>query len=497
MDWAGVISTIFTLENLLIMNVGVFAGIVIGVLPGLNAVFAVAIMLPFTFGMESVTGMYLMLGAYAGAVYGGSIPSILLNTPGNPANVMTVFDGFPMAQQGRAGDALKFALVGSVFGGLFSSFVLVVFAPILATVALLFGSPEFFALSILGMFAAIGLAGGNIVKGLIMAIAGMFVSTVGMDVIDGTQRFLFGSPHLLSGINVVAVMLGMFALSEAVVQSRQALNVQSGKHTQVVYQKSNLTLMYTLKNHWRTLLRSSGIGAVIGAIPGLSPSVSSIVSYDRAQRASKNPDEFGKGHPDGVIASETGNSATSSSTLIPLLTLGIPGDAASAVLLGALAMQNIIPGPDLFAGGSIWVFALMGGLFILNLFIYVQGGAFVKLMANVIKVPVVILLPCIIMLATVGAFAIANTTFNTGLILIFAAFGYFIKVNKFPFPPFVIALVLGEFFETNLRRSLILSGGSYSIFFTRPISAAIILLSVVSLLYPLIKAALKNRKTIS
>lgn len=494
MELASIFGTIFTLQNLFIMNVGLFAGILIGVLPGLNVVFAVAIMLPFTFGMESITGMYLMLASYIGAIYGGAIPSILLNTPGNPANVMTVFDGSPMARGGRAGDALKLSLVGSVVGGLISSAALLAFAPMLASVALAFGSPEFFALSIFGMCAAIGLAGGNILKGLVMAIFGLLVSTVGMDAIDGTQRFMFGSPHLLSGVRTVAVMLGMFALSEVFVQSRQIVNISKGNAAPVEYQKSTLTLRHIFKNHWRTLLRSSGIGVVIGTIPSVGGSVPSMIAYDRAKRTSKNPDEYGKGCPDGVLASETANSATSSTTLVPLLTLGIPGDAAVAVLLGAFAMQNIIPGPELFTRDGIWVFSLMGGLFVLNIFLFLQGTFFIKAIANVTRVPQVILMPCIVMLATVGSFTIANTTFDAMILLGFAVVGYFMKANGFPFPPFIIAMVLGAFLETNLRRSLILSEGSYAIFFTRPISAAFLIISAFSILYPIISTILRKRK---
>jgi len=498
MDWGNILSAIFSPMSLLMMNIGLFAGIIIGALPGLNVVFAIAVLLPLTFGMDSIQGMYLLLGAYCGACYGGSISAILLNTPGTPAACATVFDGYPLAQKGRAGDALKIALVASVVGGVLSCLSLIFFAPQLAKMALSFQAPEYFALCIFGMSAAIGIAGEKIIKGLLMVILGLFLSTVGIDSTEGVQRFMFGNSYLLAGIKPVTVMLGIFALSEILVKSKEI--VQGGQRVTVIkYQKASIR-MKEIFMYWKTMLRSSAIGIIIGAIPGTGAAISAMMSYNEAKRMSKNPEEFGQGSVDGVVAPETGNNATTGATLIPLLTLGIPGDAAVAVLLGALTMQNIIPGPSLFSRDNIWVYCIMGGMLLINIFMFFQGSVFIRVLANVIKVPTVILLPCILMLSTIGSFAISNVVFDVSVMLVFGLLGYFMKTDGFPFPPLVISLVLGNFMETNLRRSLILSKGSIGIFFTRPICVAILVVAVLSLIYPIIKrtiqkAQMKNRAT--
>lgn len=487
MDWGSVFSSIFSPMSLLMMNVGMAAGIIIGALPGLNTVFAIAVLLPITFGMESTQGMYLLLGTYCGAVFGGSITAILVNTPGTPAACATVFDGYPLAQKGRAGDALKTALVASTVGGVISCLSLIFLAPQLAKVALSFQAPEFFALCIFGMSAAIGIAGDKILKGLVMVVLGLFLSTVGIDSTEGIQRFMFGNAHLLAGIKPVTVMLGIFALSEILVKCKEVVRPEGTGSIKVNYQKATIRVTEILK-YWKTLLRSSIFGIIIGAVPGTGSAITAMLSYNEARRASKHPEEFGQGCIEGIVAPESGNNATTGATLIPLLTLGIPGDAAVAVLLGALTMQNIIPGPSLFASNNIWVYCIMGGLMLINIFMFIQGSVFIKALVNIVKVPVVILLPCILMLSTIGSFAISNVIFDVSVMLVFGLIGYFMKTNDFPFPPLIIALVLGNYMETNLRRSLILSKGSVAIFFTRPICTVILVVAILSLVYPAIKS---------
>lgn len=486
MDWGSVLISLFSPMSLFMMNLGMAAGIVIGCLPGLNTVFAIAVLLPVTFGMESTQGMYLLLGTYCGAVYGGSISAILVNTPGTPAACATVFDGYPLAQKGRAGDALKTALVASTVGGILSCFSLIFLAPQLAKVALSFQAPEFFALCIFGMSAAIGIAGDKIIKGLIMVVFGLLLSTVGIDSTEGIQRFMFGNSYLLAGIKPVTVMLGIFALSEILLKSRQVIDVGEAGKPCIVYQKATIKTIEILK-YWKTLVRSSIFGIIIGAVPGTGSAITAMLSYNEAKRASKHPEEFGQGSIEGIIAPECGNNATTGATLIPLLTLGIPGDAAVAVLLGALTMQNIIPGPSLFSSGSVWIYCIMGGLLLINIFMFLQGSLFIKGLVNIVKVPPVILLPCILMLSTIGSFAIANVLFDVSIMLLFGLIGYFIKTNGYPFPPLIIALVLGNYMETNLRRSLIISKGSLGIFISRPVCGIILLLSALSLIYPMIK----------
>jgi len=299
---------------------------------------------------------------------------------------------------------------------------------------------------------------------------------------------MFGNSYLLAGVKPVTVMLGIFALSEILVKSKEI--VQGGQSNDVLkYQKASIR-MKEIFIYWKTMLRSSVFGIIIGAIPGTGASITAMMSYNEAKRASKNPEEFGHGCVDGIVAPETGNNATTGATLIPLLTMGIPGDASVAVLLGALTMQNIIPGPSLFSSDNIWVYCIMGGMLLINIFMFFQGSVFIRVLANIVKVPVVILLPCILLLSTIGSFAISNVVFDVSIMLVFGLLGYFMKTDGFPFPPLVISLVLGNFMETSLRRSLILSKGSIRIFFTRPICALILAVAVLSLIYPIIKSVI-------
>lgn len=493
MNYLGILQSIFTFENLLMMNVGMFAGIIIGALPGLSVIFAIAVLLPLTFDMEVLASMYLLLGAYCGATYGGSISAILLNTPGTPAATATIFDGYPLSQKGKAGDALKAALFGSTLGGIISCLALIFFAPLLAKVALKINSPEYFALCVFGLTAVIGVAGKNVIKGLIMAIIGLFLSTVGIDTTEGVQRLMFGATGLLAGFKPVTVMLGMFALSEIMIKSREIRAGVTSKTEYGKFRNATISIKYMLR-YWKTILKSSLIGVGIGALPGTGGAVAAMYSYNEAVRSSKNPEKFGQGSVEGILAPESANNAITGATLIPLLTLGIPGDAAVAVLLGALTMQGIVPGAALFSDGSTWVYAIMGGLLLINIFMIFQGSAFIRLFVNITKVPPVILMPCIMVLCTVGAFAIANSTFDVIVMVAFGLFGYIMKSLDFPIAPLTIALVLGNLTETNLRRSLMLSYGDPTVFFTRPISLCILIVAMATLFYPYIKKALDKRK---
>jgi putative tricarboxylic transport membrane protein len=472
--------------HILMMIVGVTAGIIIGTLPGLNVVFAIAVLLPFTFGMDSISSIYMLLGTYCGGTFGGSISAILINTPGTPASCATMFEGYPMSQNGKAGDALKIALISSFLGGIISCVALIFFAPQIANLATKFGAPEFFALCIFGMSAAIGIAGDKIVKGIIMAALGLLFSTVGIDSTEGVQRFIFGNMYLLSGISPVAIMLGIFALTEVIIKSVNITRNDNSSALNVVYTKASVKVVDILK-HWKTIIRSSFLGVIIGAVPGTGGGIASMLSYNEARRNSKHPEEFGKGSIEGLIAPEAGNNATTGATLIPLLTLGIPGDASVAVLIGALTMQGIVPGPSLFKEGSIWVFVIIGGLFLINIIMLIQGLSFIRIFANIIKVPVKILTPSIMILCMVGAFSITLNSYNIIIMIFFGILGYILRTNDFPFAPLIIALVLGNLMESNLRRSLMLSQGDPSIFFTKPISLLIITLALLSLLYPLLR----------
>jgi len=486
---AEVLRTIFNIENLLMMNVGVAAGVIIGALPGLNVVFAIAILLPLTFGMESIAGMYLMLGAYCGAVYGGSITAILLNTPGTPAASATTLDGYPMNQQGRGADALKAALIASGIGGLLSTIVLVFGAPMIAKASLNIQAPEYFSLCIFGLATVIGIAGDKVLKGIIMALLGLIVSTIGIDPVEGTQRLMFGNFNLMAGLKSVAILLGVFALAEVLQKSKEMYrqpNAQSAAGA-LRYNKATLKVIDILK-HWKDILWSSLYGIVIGAIPGTGGVIAAMFSYNDAKRRSKHPERFGTGCLEGVIAPETANNATTAATLIPLLTFGIPGDASVAVLLGALTMQGITPGLSLFSSEGTWVYSIMIGLFLINVFMLLQGSVFTRVFANFSRIPPIILLPCIMILCVMGSFSISNIPFDIFVMIGAGLFGFLMRKFDMPIQPFIIGIVLGQLMETNLRRTLILSAGSPMILITRPVSAFFLLLAALALLSPLMRA---------
>ncbi|MBQ8080632.1 MAG: tripartite tricarboxylate transporter permease [Clostridia bacterium] len=482
-----IIAEAFTIHNILIMNLGIALGVIIGAMPGLSLTFAVTIVLTLTYGMDSLSGMYLLLGTYVGGMYGGSITAILINTPGTSNAAATVFDGYPLAQKGRAGDALRAALISSTIGGIFSAFVLMFLAPQVAKIVLMIGSPEYFALCVFGMLAAISTAGKNKLKGLISAMLGLLMSTVGLDQIYGSQRLMFGNYRLMGGLKVSTCMLGAYALTQVLFMAKKVYSEhKSGVAQPVPYVKSTLRIRDLLK-YWKTLLRSSVIGTIIGAIPGTGGATSAMFCYNEARRASKHPEEFGQGALEGVVAAECGNNAVTGATLIPMLTLGIPGDSLTAIMLGALTMQGITPGSQLFNGENIWVYAIMGGMLIINLFMLLQGLLFSRGFANISRVPTVIMVPCIIAVCCMGGFAIGNTTFEVSLLIAFGLIGYLMRRFNFPIPPLTIGLVLGSLFETNLRRSLVLSDGSFAIFFTRPGSLIILIVAVLFAFLPEIK----------
>lgn len=490
------IQEIFSLNHLLMMNIGVFIGIIIGAMPGLSVTFAVTVLLTFTFKMESLSAMYLLLGAYCGGIYGGSITAILLKTPGTPNAICTAIEGYPLAQQGRAGDAMKVALVCSTIGGLLSCGALIFLAPELAKIILKIGAPEYFALCAFGMMASIGLEGTNlsgILKGLMSAAFGLILSCVGADPVYGTNRFAFGSHYMMSGINIVSAMLGAYALCQLLENCKDILSKPEEQHKVQHVEKATMKLIDILK-HWKIIIKSSIIGIAVGAVPGTGGAEAAMFAYNEARRTSKSPETFGHGNIEGIVAAESANNATSGATMIPMLTLGVPGDTCMAILLSALIMQGVTPGANLFNSGSVWVYAIMGGLIVINIFMLVQGELCINLFSNVSKIPLSLLSPCILLLCVMGSFAINNNIFQCFVMAAFGILSYFMKKGEFPITPMCIALVLGPMFEQNLRRSLILSEGSGSIFFTRPICLCILILAVCAMFYPVISTIITNKK---
>ncbi|WP_243112626.1 tripartite tricarboxylate transporter permease [Caproiciproducens sp. NJN-50] len=472
------------------MNIGLAAGIIVGALPGLTGTMCIALLLPMTYGLNSITGMILLLGVYCGGIYGGSITAILINTPGTPASAATVLDGYPMAKKGQAGRALNLALSASEVGGLFSVAVLIVAAPQIARVALDFGPAEYFALALFGL-TIIASVGGSLIKGLIMGLAGLFVATIGMDPVGGTNRFTFNITELSSGIDIIPALIGLFAITEIMYKARDIYKPVGD----VIEIKGKEKVSFKdVLQYKATLLKSSIIGTFIGVVPGTGAAIASFLSYNEAKRASKHPELFGTGYGEGVVASEAANNAVTGGALVPLLTLGLPGDTNTAVLLGALTMQGIIPGPQLFVQQRQWVYSIMFALIIVNIFMYIQGRFFIKFFVNVTKVPTQVLVPILITLCIIGSYAVNNTTFDALLMILIGLFGYYMKKLDFPLTPMVIAIVLGPLAESNMRRALIISQGSALIFFQKPISCFFILLAVFMLFFPLIKKQMEKKK---
>ena len=485
-----VISLVFTLENLLWMNIGLAAGIVVGALPGLTGTMGIALLLPMTYGMESLPGMMLLLGVYCGGIYGGSITAILINTPGTPASAATSLDGYPMAKKGHALKALHLALSASLVGGIISVAVLFLAAPAIAKFALKFGAREYFALALFGLTIIASVGGKSVIKGLIMGFCGLLLSTVGIDSLDGVSRFTFGSVNLSGGMQLIPVLIGLFAITEILSKVRD-INKPVGSTVAVI--KEKVAFSDVLK-HKLVLLKSSLIGVFIGAVPGTGAAISSFLAYNEAKRGSKHPEEYGEGSDESVIACEAANNAVTGATLIPLLTLGIPGDTNTAVLLGALTMQGIVAGPTLFTKQASWVYAIMLGLLIINLLMYVQGRLFIRGFVNILKVPTKVLVPLLVVLCVIGGYTTKYTAFNAVVLIVLGVFGYLISKLGFPLTPMVIGLVLGNLCESNMRRAMLMSRGDWTTFFKAPISLTFILLSVFMLFFPIVRDKLFSKK---
>lgn len=483
-----ILSEIFSPNNILMMACGVASGIMIGALPGLSVIMAIVLLLPMSYGMSSLAGMYLLLGAYCGATYGGSISAILINTPGTNVAAATILDGYPMTQKGKGADALKIALFGSTFGGIFSCIALLFFAPLIAKASFLFGPTEFFALAVFGLAMVANVSGESIFKSIISACLGMMMAVVGIDPIEGVPRLAFGNVNLMGGFNFVAIMLGVFALSEMVINVKKC---NSETHSNKIVKS---TVKYKqLWKHWKTMIISSLIGLYVGAVPGTGGSIGAFMAYDVAKKMSKHPEEFGQGSEEGLLAPETGNNATTGSALIPMLTLGIPGSAAVAILMSALTLHNIIPGPKLFTENKYWVYCIMIGLIVINVFMFIQGHFLSKLFAKLSSVSLELLIPCVMLLCVIGCYSIRNSTFDVTFLIFATGLGLLFKFFSIPLPPMAIGLVLGNLAETNFRRALVVSNGNYMTFITSPISCVILIITILSLISPLIKK-IRNKK---
>jgi len=477
-------------QNIFASMVGVFFGLFIGSTPGLTISLGMVLLLPITFKLSAVTSVCLLLGLYASGMTGGSISAILLNIPGTPSASATAIDGHEMAKIGRAGEALGTAVSASFFGGIFGLTCLVVAAPIIAKVALNFGAPELFAIVLLGLTLICSFGQESVLKGLLSGVFGLIIMTVGLDPMMGTPRFTFNMVELQAGISFLPAMIGLFAVPQILVGIAGRVHVIPEYKDKISGVLPKIRDLYKLL---RSMLIGSLLGTGIGAIPGAGGPIAVFLSYDYARKISRKAANYGRGEPEGVAAPEASNNAVAGGALIPMLTLGIPGDPVTAILLGALLIHGLIPGPLLFQQSPQFVYSVFWAYLLANLFNLGLTFATIKLWVRVLKVPERILLPIILILCVVGTFALHNTFFDTGIMFAFGLLGYFMKKYGFPVVPMLLAIILGPNLEEHLRMSLIISQGDFSIFVTHPISLAFIIVSVVSFLAPLLKP-LWNRK---
>lgn len=480
-----------SLPNLLATNFGMLLGIVFGAIPGMSADLAIVIMLPFTFSMDPITGILLLMAIYCGGAYGGSISSILLNTPGTNVALATMFDGYPLAQKGKAKKALGMALVASTIGGVISAFALLFIAPVLADFAMKFAPPEYFALALFGLSIIAGISGKSLTKGLMAGCLGAMVSIVGIDASSGAARFTFGNYELYRGLGLLPVLLGIFALPTIMNKLRTG-EYRSVPAEMVSYEGSDNLTRQDIRECMPTILKSSVIGVIIGAIPGAGAAIAAFMSYNEAKRSSKHPERFGQGELIGVAAPESANNAVTAASFIPLLTLGIPGSVAAATLVGAFTMQGMVVGPTLFANHGDILYAIMVGTIFINLFMLAQGHFLIKGFARITKVPQSILMVALTMFCVVGAYSFNNSMFDVYILLACGIVMYLLGKLDVPGAPFVLGIILGPLAESNLKRALVMSEGSWSIFITRPLSLLFLVLTVVFTAYSVVKMRKMN-----
>ncbi len=484
-------SIVLQFSNLLMIIVGVVSGIIIGALPGLSATMGVVLLLPLTFSMGIIPSLMLLLGVYCGAVYGGSITAILIRTPGTPAAAATVLDGYEFAKRGEGGRAIGVSTVSSAIGGLVSCVALLTIAPILSKFALQFSAAEYFALAVFGLTIIGCVSGKSVVRGLLAGVIGLIVATVGIDNTSGTLRYTMGSVSMLSGFSIIPAMIGLFALPQVI------MGLEQGKEKERVLQK--VTRVLPSKEDFKKIFPLSlifgTVGTFIGAVPGTGATIASFLSYNEARRWSKHPEKFGTGVVEGIIAPESANNGVSGGALIPLLTLGVPGDVTTAVLLGAFLIQGLQAGPMLFTEHPDIVYSIFTGMFVINIVMLVAGLFGQKIFIKIVSMPNFIIVPMIFILCVVGSFAINNSIFDVGVMFCFGLFGYVLNKLEIPEAPVVIGLILGPLVESSLRRALILSKGSMMIFIQKPISAIFLLLSLLSMSWPYFAKLYKARMT--
>ena len=475
----------FQLDNVIFALAGCLAGTLIGVLPGIGPMTGVALLIPLSYGLDPVSALIMMAGVYYGAMYGGSTTSILLNVPGENSSVMTCLDGYPLAQQGRAGPALAIAAIGSFWAGTLAVIALMFFGPLIARVALLFGPAEYFSLMFFALTAVAGFSGeGSATKSLVAMVFGLMLATVGEDLQSGIARFNFGNAQLMDGLEFLVVALGLFAVAEVIasMQEEEIRGLEALKRIGRV-----MPTWQDLKQSFGAMNRGGLVGFLMGALPGGGATISSFMAYDLEKRVSRHPERFGKGAIEGVAAPESANNAAAIGALSHLLTLGIPGSGTTAIMLGAFIMFGIRPGPLLFRDHPAVVWGLIASMYLGNLILLVLNLPLVGLFARITLVPRTILLPMILAFSALGVYTVNSSVQDLVIMSAFGAVGYFMRKQGFPLPPVVLAMVLGGLMEQAMRQAMTISDGNPAVFVTQPISAAFLAFGLISLFFPVLR----------
>ena len=483
-------SVALTPANIAAAFLGAFLGTIVGALPGLGSSAGIAVLVPISFNYDATTALILMCGVYYGCMYGGTITSVLVNLPGESATVMTCLDGYAMAKKGQAGKALGVAQIGSFIAGTLGVVALMLVAPPLADFALTFGPPEYFSLMVLGLTVLASLGGGSVVKSLIMATFGLLLSQVGTDPVGGAARFTFGNIMFLNGIEFIPVAVGLFAIGELLITAEKTVELKFGQFS--------LRSMIPNGEEWKAStgawFRGGFIGFIVGVLPGAGATIASFISYAVEKKVSKHPEKFGTGIVEGVAAPEAANNAASAGAMVPLLTLGVPGSGSTAVMLGALMIHGLRPGPLLFQQNPEFVWGLIASMYIGNIALLIMNMPMVPIFTSILRIPYPVLAPIIIIVSFIGVYGINNSVFDLWVMLVFGVLGYFFKKFDYPVAPLVLALVLGDLLERSLRQSLAMSQNDPTIFFTSPISAALLLVGLLSLTSPLIRSGWESRR---
>lgn len=469
-------------HNILIVTIGVLVGTIIGLIPGLGPVTAIALLLPFTYELNAATAVMLLAGIYYGSMYGGRIPAILLRLPGDASAVVTTFDGYPMTQQGKAGRALSITAIGSFLGGTVAIIGLSILAPTLAHFAGSITAPDMFVLAALGLLMIAFIGSGSTAKALVMGGLGILVAAIGIDPISGADRLTFGSLNLLSGINIVAVAVGLFGIGEILYTAEQGFFGGASQHRSL---KAGLPSRTDWVRSRLSILRGSIIGFLIGIIPGGGGTVSSVVAYGVEKKISRRPERFGRGAVEGLAATETADNASSNSSFIPLLTLGVPPNPVLALIFGALLMQNIVPGPNLVSDHPDVFWGVIASMYIGNVLLLVLNLPLVGVFVQLLRVRGTIMAPIILLVAVCGVYSVRTSMFDVGVAVVFGILGYVLRKARFDLGPFILGFILGPILEVQFRRTMRISDGHIGIFLERPLTfivALIILTAVVSAL---------------